>query len=118
MKFLTDNRNFTSAAAIAIAMAVLGTLLASGAMAETAWEKNHPRREQVNDRLQNQNRRINQELREGEITKSKANQLHREDRAIRQEERTMSKMNGGHITPAEQKALNEQENAVSRQIGR
>jgi len=29
----------------------------------------------------------------------------------------MAKLNGGHITPAEQKALNQQENAVSRQIG-
>jgi hypothetical protein len=114
MKFLTWNRCLTSAAAVAIATAVG----ASGALAETAWEKDHPRREQVNERLQNQNRRINQEVREGEITKNQAKQLHNEDRAIRQEERTMSKMNGGHITPAEQKALNQQENAVSRQIGR
>jgi hypothetical protein len=29
----------------------------------------------------------------------------------------MSKLNNGHITPAEQKSLNQQENAVSRQIG-
>jgi hypothetical protein len=90
----------------------------TGAIAETNWDRNHPRREQVNDRLQNQNRRINQELREGEITKGQANALHREDRAIRQEERTMSRLNGGHITPAEQKSLNQQENAVSKQIGR
>jgi len=34
---------------------------------------------------------VAQQLREGEITKSKANQLHRENRTIRQEERTMSK---------------------------
>jgi hypothetical protein len=78
----------------------------------------HPRRDQVNDRLQNQNRRINQEVREGEISKAKASQLHREDHAIRREERTMSKFNNGHITPAEQKSLNQQENAVSGQIGR
>jgi hypothetical protein len=90
----------------------------AGATAETQWERNHPRRDQVNDRLENQNRRINQEVREGEISRQRANQLHREDHAIRQEERTMSRMNNGHITPAEQKALNQQENAVSRQIGR
>jgi hypothetical protein len=29
----------------------------------------------------------------------------------------MSSMNNGHITRTEQKALNQQENAVSRQIG-
>jgi hypothetical protein len=33
--------------------------------AETRWERNHPRRDQVNDRLENQNQRINQEYREG-----------------------------------------------------
>ena len=88
------------------------------AMAETKWERNHPRRDQVNDRLENQNRRINRELREGEITKGQAQQLHSEDRAIRNEERTMSKFDNGHITRADQKALNQQENAVSKQIGR
>jgi hypothetical protein len=72
----------------------------------------------VNDRLANQNRRINQERREGEITRAQANRLHSEDRAIRNEERTMAGFNNGHITGAEQKALNQQENAVSSQIGR
>jgi hypothetical protein len=47
-----------------------------------------------------------------------ANQLHREDRTIRHEERAMGKFNGGHITHGEQKALNQQENAVSGQTGR
>jgi hypothetical protein len=107
----------TKASGIALAIAIAGTA-ATAAMAETQWDKNHPRREQVNDRLQNQNRRINQEVREGEISKGQANQLHHEDHAIRQEERTMSRMNNGHITPAEQKSLNQQENAVSKQIGR
>jgi hypothetical protein len=90
---------------------------ASTAWGETKWEKNHPRRDQVNDRLQNQNRRINKELKEGEITKQQANQLHRDDRQIRQEERDMASQNGGHITKSEQKVLNQQLNAVSKQIG-
>jgi hypothetical protein len=108
-------KHATKAAALLTA-ALLGTS-ATATFAGDNWGANHPRREQVNDRLQNQNRRINQELREGEITKGQARQLHQEDHAIRQEERTMSKLNGGHITGAEQKALNQQENAVSRQIG-
>ena len=90
---------------------------ATAALAQNNWGANHPRREQVNDRLQNQNKRINSELREGEITKGQARQMHQEDHAIRQEERSMAKTNNGHITGAEQKALNQQENAVSRQIG-
>jgi len=101
------------AAAAFVAAGALGT-----AHAETQWEKNHPRRDQVNDRLENQNRRINKEVKEGEITKRQAAKLHSEDRAIRREERTMARLNNGHITKAEQKALNQQENTVSRQIGK
>ena len=97
--------------------AAFATFLSSTAMAGK-WAENHPRRAEVNGRLENQNRRINQEVREGEITKGQAKQLQTEDHAIRQEERTMAKTNNGHITGAEQKALNQQENVVSRQIGR
>lgn len=92
--------------------------LAAPALADTQWQKDHPRREQVNNRLKNQNKRIKQERKEGEITKAQARQLHSEDHAIRREERTMAGTNGGHVTKAEQKALNQQENQVSKQIGK
>ena len=94
--------------------------LASTAFADsdTQWQKDHPRREQVNNRLAHQNKRIKQERKEGEITKAQAQKLHSEDHAIRQEERTMASTNHGHITKAEQKALNQQENQVSQQIGK
>jgi len=72
----------------------------------------------VNDRLENQNRRINQERKEGELTKAQAAKLHKDDRQIRQEERDMASQNGGHITKSEQNVLNQQENAVSKQIGK
>ena len=68
--------------------------------------------------LQTRTAEINRELKEGEITKQQAHQLHREDHAIRQEERDMAKINAGHITKGEQKVLNQQENDVSHQIGR
>jgi len=85
---------------------------------ETQWEKTHPRRDQVNDRLQNQNRRIKTEVKEGELSKQQAAKLHKDDRQIRQEERDMATQNGGHITKQEQRTLNQQENAVSRDIGK
>ena len=105
---------FLSIAALSLAfVTVAGT-----ASADTKWQKNHPRREQVNDRLANQNTRIKNEVKEGEITKSQAAGLHQEDHQIRQEERDMASQNGGHITKQEQKTLNQQENAVSKQIGK
>jgi len=104
---------------VTVAVATLAlTALAGNAIADTQWQKDHPRREQVNNRLGNQNKRIKQERKEGEITKAQAAKLHKEDHAIRQEERTMASTNGGHITKAEQKSLNQQENQVSRQIGK
>jgi hypothetical protein len=89
----------------------------SAMAAETQWEKNHPRRDQVNDRLAKQNHRINQEVKEGEMSKGQAAKLYKEDRQIRKEERLMASQNHGHITKQEQRTLNQQENAVSRQIG-
>ena len=86
--------------------------------ADTQWQKNHPRREQVNNRLANQNKRIKDEVKDGDMTKAQARKLHRKDRQIRQEERAMAGQNGGHITKQEQRTLNAQENAVSKQIGK
>jgi hypothetical protein len=100
----------------ALTITILGAS-ATSAFAETAWERNHPRREQVNDRLANQNHRINDERREGGLTGWQARRLHREDQTIRAEERAMASFHHGHVTRAEQRALNQQENAVSRQIG-
>lgn len=85
---------------------------------QTQWQKDHPRRAEVNARLANQNKRIHNEVKEGEITKGQAAQLHKSDHQIRKEERTMASQNGGHITKAEQHALNQQENANSKKIGK
>jgi hypothetical protein len=107
-----------SARLATVVFAAAFVTMAGSAFAETSWERNHPRRDQVNDRLENQNRRINREYREGEISRGQARALHREDRQVRREERTMASLNGGHITRSEQRVLNQQENAISRQIGR
>ena len=107
-------RKILTVAAVTVSLAGM----ASTALAETQWQKDHPRRTEVNKRLANQNRRIKQERKEGEITKGQAQQLHKEDHQIRQEERDMASQNGGHITKSEQKVLNQQENQVSKQIGR
>ncbi len=99
-------------------LAVIASVGGSAFAADTKWEKHHPRRDQVNDRLANQNKRIRAEVKEGELTKAQAAGLRKEDREIRREERAMASQNGGHITKLEQKVLNQQENAVSKQIGK
>ncbi len=101
----------------ALALAVLVGGASASAFADTAFANNHPRRDQVNDRLQKQNHRINQQVREGELGRRQAARLHRADHHIRREERRFASNHNGTITPAEQARLNRQENRVSRQIG-
>ena len=103
--------------AIALGAAAV-PVLSHAADSDSAFARKHPRREQVNERLANQNSRINKEVAEGDLTQTQAAKLHRADRKIRREERLMASQNGGHITKAEQRVLNQQENAVSRQIGK
>jgi hypothetical protein len=99
------------------AIAALATSFAATASAQTNWDATHPRRAEVNHRLENQDRRIHQEVRGGEMSHAEAAKLHRDDHKIRQEERDMASQNGNHITTQEDYALNQQENRVSRKIG-
>lgn len=99
------------------AVAALALSFAGTASAQTNWNATHPRRAEVNHRLANQDHRIHQDVREGDMSHAEASRLHRDDHQIRQEERDMASQNGSHITRREDYALNQQENHVSRQIG-
>jgi hypothetical protein len=103
-----------------LSMAIVALLgITNSAFAQDSkWDKNHPRRDQVNDRLANQNARIHDKVEDGQMGKGEAARLHREDHSIRKEERRMASRDGGHITKADQHRLNRQENHVSRQIRR
>lgn len=103
----------TLIAALSAAAIPVAAVAADGTFAAT-----HPRRDQVNDRLGHQNKRIKTEVAEGDLTKTQGRKLLADDRKIRREERLMASQNGGHITKLEQRALNQQENAVSKQIGK
>ena len=102
----------------AVAATVSLACLAAPAMADTPWQAHHPRREQVNNRLENQNDRIHREVEEGEMSHAKAARLHRADHRIRMQERRMAARNGGHISRGEQARINREENHVSRRIGK
>jgi V8-like Glu-specific endopeptidase len=83
----------------------------------------HPRRNQVNKRVDNQRGRINEGVKNGELSKKngelskgQARQLRANDRAIKAQEHAEVKANGGHLTKAEQRQLNQEENANSKLI--
>ena len=101
-------------------MVAFGAVVALGgaASAQSTWDQNHPRRDEVNDRLANQNARIHDERAEGEINGRQAHRLHMADRRIRRQERRFAYNHDGHISRAEQHRLNREENGVSHRIGR
>jgi hypothetical protein len=107
----TAGKSLAFAAALVAFAALTGTV-----SAQTTWQKDHPRRTEVNGRLANQNRRIHNDVKDGTLNKAQAAQLHHEDHQVRTEERDMASQNGGHITKTEQHALNQQENGISKQI--
>lgn len=99
----------------AILVAFLG--IANVSMAQDgSFSKNHPRRAEVNQRLNNQDRRINRKYKNGDITKHQAGRLHSRDHQMRKEERRMAYRHGGHLTKHEQNRLNRKENHMSRRI--
>lgn len=102
----------------AVAAIVSLACFAGPAMADTPWQAQHPRREQVNNRLARQNARIHREVREGEMSHRQAARLHAADHRIRRQERRMAARNGSHITRREHARLNREENRVSHRIGK
>ncbi len=101
-------------AVAAFAALVLAT--SASAQDQSKFDKTHPRRAEVNSRLNNQNARIDNKVDDGKMSKAEAAKLHKEDHAIRKEEKRDAAANGGHLTKAEQKHINHQENHVSKQI--
>jgi hypothetical protein len=101
----------------AVAATVSLACLAAPAFADTPWQANHPRRVEVNSRLANQNARIHQEVRNGQISRAKAARLHAADHRIRTQERRMAARHDSHLTRHEDARLNREENHVSHRIG-
>jgi hypothetical protein len=108
----------------------LGSLLAGSAVAQTSststtsgagpgvYDPGHPRVNQVNRREQNQQNRIANGVKSGQLTPGEAARLEKkENHIVKQEQRDMAK-NNGHLTKAEQAKLNRDQNRVSKQIYR
>jgi hypothetical protein len=73
-------------------------------------------RQTVNQRLENQQDRINQGIKSGELTRKEAGNLEAKDARIKNNERFDRKANGGKLTPAERASLQKQLNKSSKTI--
>ena len=105
-------KNLTHSLVVALTLIAI----AQPSFAEGNFKQKHPRRAGVNERVSNQRKRIEQGEKTGKLTEGEANQLEKRDNQIKREERRDVKENGGSLTKAEQKKINGELNANSKNI--
>ena len=97
-----------------IAAIALAATLAVTATAMHAQETNST----INQRKADQQRRIGQGVRSGQMTAGETAHVEHQERAINHEERNMRSQDNGHLTRSDRSTLQHQQNAESRRIYR
>ena len=72
----------------------------------------------IRNRKVNQQARIAQGVRSGQLTAGETARLERQERSLNQEERDMRSLDGGKLTGQDRRAINQQQNQLSRRIYR
>lgn len=105
-----------------IRVALLGLALCAGlsatAYADTPAPSDHPRVDEVNQRLDNQQKRIDQGVANGTIAPKQQARDEKHLANIAKRESVDEAKHNGHLTKGEQRRLNHAENRNSRHIHR
>jgi hypothetical protein len=110
-------KKFVPALAVA-ALLASGTLVSAGAMAQTS-DSNvvaHPRVNGIDERLENQQQRIDNGVQQGQINSKQEMRDEKTDAKVSQELSTDEAKHNGHITKAEQTKMNKQLDHNSKRI--
>jgi hypothetical protein len=110
-------------------LAVGGLMLVGSAAAQSATDNTsgagpgvhdpgHPRVNQVNGREANQQKRIGKGVANGTLTSKQATHLEKRETAVQNREKADMAAHNGHLTKAEQRGINRQQNRISRSIAR
>ena len=70
----------------------------------------------INQRKENQQDRIANGVQSGQLTAGETANLEKKEATVNGEERDMRKLDNGHLTGADRKTLNQQQNQLSKQI--
>jgi hypothetical protein len=76
----------------------------------------HPRVNQVNGREQNQQNRIGNGVKNGTLNSKQAAHLENRETAVQNREKKDMAAHNGHLTKAEQRGINRQQNRISKSI--
>jgi hypothetical protein len=108
-----------------LVLAVCGLMVAGSASAQTTTtsgagpgivDPGHPRVNQVNRREAKQQQRIGNGVKSGKLNSQQAAHLEKREASVQnREQKDMAKHNG-HLTKAEQKGINRQQNRISKSI--
>ena len=101
-----------------IGLAAAAAIASGVAMADPAPVPGHPRVNEVNQRLDNQQDRIQNGVADGQINARQAARDEKQDANIAQRESADEAKHNGHLTKGEQRRLNRSENHDSRRIHR
>jgi hypothetical protein len=98
---------------------VASAMFASPVLAQTAQpDPGHPRVNEVDDRLANQQNRINNGVANGQMTQGQANRDEKRDARVERQATRDEARHGGHLTKREQRHMNRELNHNSRNIHR
>ena len=76
----------------------------------------HPRVNEVNQREQNQQNRIANGVKNGKLTPQQTSNLEKREASVENREKKDMAEHNGHLTKAEQRGINRQQNRISRSI--
>ena len=100
---------------MSVGVAAAQTTTTSGAGPGTV-DPGHPRVNEVNRREQRQQNRIANGEKNGTLNSKQAANLERRETAVQNREKRDMAEHNGHLTKAEQKGINRQQNRISRSI--
>jgi hypothetical protein len=108
-----------------LVLAVGGLLYAGSAAAQTSntsgagpgvVDPGHPRVNEVNQREQNQQNRIANGVKNGNLTPNQTANLEKREASVENREKKDMAEHNGHLTKAEQNGINRQQNRISKSI--
>jgi hypothetical protein len=99
-------------------------LLAGSASAQTSTsgagpgvvDPGHPRVNQVNGREERQQQRIGNGVKSGKLSANQTAHLEKREASVQNREQKDMAKNDGHLTKAEQRGINRQQNRISKSI--
>jgi len=103
-----------------LVLAATSLLIVGSAAAQTntsgpgVVDPGHPRVNQVNRREQRQQKRIGNGLKNGTLNSKQASNLEKRETAVQNREKKDMAAHNGHLTKAEQRGINRQQNRISR----